>query len=793
LPGSGKTHLVQEWLRVQQVRAAWIACGAADNDPAIFSRRLIQALGAGVDGAPLMAVPFPTSPEAAIAALGAWLAAQPQPRPLVLDDWDRIQSAGAQEVLRCLLQSSPPTWPVYITSRMREVGLPLTRWAAAGHLRLITPADLAFTLEETRQVIQGCAPHYTEADVQTLHRYTGGWIAGLRLALLGADGRWRGPVDGPGDPQQWINALCAEIWPALPTAQRRFAEQTAILDPVTAELGQAVAGEEHSAPLLAALADHGILVAEEGHPGHFRFPDFWRDFLLPRVENRATLHRRAALWYAAVGAEDQAMEHALAAHPALAVELLHQYGRDKINRGELLPLRHWLAALPESVIQGDGELGLIYAWALVHGGELDQAERYLQHPAQPVWEINAIRARIAALRGDKPTMIAFSEQALPHLPAAAFALRADLLLNMGCAYLDQGEIAPAQSLLTQAWRWSRTAPQERAAVFAGYFLGKVRLAQGRLQQAQAQYDTALQAYGALPIAGVLHVGLAEICYEHNDLAAARQHLDQAIRMGEQAGEIKPLVYANIAFGALLSPHEALQRLEYAAQLTNWSLIYAWQAVWWVRAGNLRMATYWLEDTLGGPSPLSEGERLIQARVLLALGRWEEAAQVLDAAQARAVVQRRDGDLIRILLLQAQRHRAHGDQDRAVQCVAQAVAHGERQGYLRTFLDEGASIAQLCTHLMRQQPASLYLHRLVQHFPAPSVPPRPLPFGETLSQREGEVLQLVAEGASNEEIAAQLFLTTGTVKWHIHNIFGKLDAKNRTQAVKKAQSLGLLSA
>lgn len=328
-------------------------------------------------------------------------------------------------------------------------------------------------------------------------------------------------------------------------------------------------------------------------------------------------------------------------------------------------------------------------------------------------------------------------------------------------------------------------------MFAWYFLGKVSAAQGRLQQAQIQYQAGLKALNTLPVAGVLHVGLAELAYERNDLEGARQHVERAFRMGEQGGELKPLVYAQIAFGQLLAPQEAVQRLEHAASLTNWTLLYAWQALWWLRAGNISMASYWLEDTREHSVYLSESERLVQARILLALEQWKDATHLLDSLQQSAVEQQRHGDLIRILLLQAQRHKAQGNQQAALHAVAEALERGEQEGYVRAFLDEGESLSQLCVRLMQQQPGNHYLKRIVGHFTNMTAQPIHLPFGETLSQREVDVLHLLAEGASNEEIAEKLALTTGTVKWHIHNIFGKLETKNRTQAVNKARALGLV--
>src|SRR5581483_8131198 len=134
------------------------------------------------------------------------------------------------------------------------------------------------------------------------------------------------------------------------------------------------------------------------------------------------LHHRAALWYQAANDMDRAISHALHAESTFAADLIRHWGRSKIARGELLTLRHWIAHLPESLVQTDSKLCMLYAWALIHAGEIDQAERYLHHPTHSPYEVNAVRARIAAFRGNKEAVIHCSEQALQALPATEFAL-----------------------------------------------------------------------------------------------------------------------------------------------------------------------------------------------------------------------------------------------------------------------------------------------------------------------------------------------------------------------------------
>jgi LuxR family maltose regulon positive regulatory protein len=792
LAGSGKTQLLREWTQSQNVVAVWLTCSDTDNDPFCFWQHLIHAFAPTINGTPLTASPFPSNLEASAIALITWIEAQQHMIHLIIDDYHLIRSEDTQWILPYFLQRRPTNLRVVITSRFKDVPLPLKSWALAEQLTIVAPADLAFTLEEIRQAVYTSLNRYTEAEIQALYYYTNGWITGVKLALSQKSKKFTQETVSLRNPQQLANALCEEVFDALPLEYRTFLLQTSVLDVLTADVCREVTKNMQSQVLLETLADYGLLVSLDNDFRAFRSLDFWQDFLTKLPEQRGTLHHRAALWYRAANDLDRAISHALLSEEALAADLIRQCGRIKIARGELTLLRGWIASLPESRIRGDEELSMMYAWALVHAGELDQAERYLHHPMHLQSEVNAVRARIAAFRGNKEAIIHFSEKALQDMPETAFSLRAEMLLNVGCAYLEGGHITQAQRTLMEALQVSRTAQQTRAEVFAAYFLGKVSIAQGRLQRALMQYQEALGIHNGLPIAGVLHVGIAEIYYERNDLDGAKQHLESALHAGEQGGEIKPLVYANIALGPLLTPREAMQRLEYATSLTNWPLLYAWQALWWLRVGNSAMASYWLEDTRAHWAQLSEFEHVVQVRILLALEQWEDAAKLLDSLQANALEHQQYGNLIHILLLQAQRQKAQGKWNEALQCVAQAVERGEREGYVRTFLDEGESIFQLCLQLASQLPENRYLQQLVRHFMKIAPQPVLLPFGETLSQREVEVLYLIAEGASNEDIADKLFLTTGTVKWHIHNILGKLDAKNRTQAVKKAKGLGLLT-
>ena len=157
-------------------------------------------------------------------------------------------------------------------------------------------------------------------------------------------------------------------------------------------------------------------------------------------------------------------------------------------------------------------------------------------------------------------------------------------------------------------------------------------------------------------------------------------------------------------------------------------------------------------------------------------------------------------MLEILVLQALAHEAQGNIPPALVSLERALVLAEPEGYLRIFVDEGPPMVRLLYEALSRGIAPDYVQRLLAAFPGadlgeaapPSTQAPKSELVEPLSEREIEVLQLIAEGLTNQEIAARLYLSLHTVKVHARNIYGKLGVKNRTQAVARGRTLGILS-
>ncbi|HKD74269.1 MAG TPA: hypothetical protein VKB76_02190, partial [Ktedonobacterales bacterium] len=388
--------------------------------------------------------------------------------------------------------------------------------------------DLALTLEETCQVLDAADTSLSGETVQSIHQATGGWIVAVRLALMSSSVGSSVPAPVVADSPRLAHDLCAEIFSTLSDDARAFLSQIVVLDPITANACAAVTEFPHSVNLLAALVDQGIVVPTGQHAGDFHLSEIWQTFLRATHPADREVHRRAARWYQAAHDPDRAISHAMRTDPEMAADLTRRYGWEALARGEAHRVRTWIVGMSEQVVCADAALSLLAAWALVQCGEVDRAERYLAHPQQPPGAIAALRARIAAFRGERETMIQWSERAISQVDETPAALRAEMVLNLGCAYLDTGQVERAQHRFSAVLRASRATQQDRVAVFATYLTGKAQMALGRLQLASRHYRRGIQAYGDLAIAGVLHAGLAELCYERNDVEKAHEHGERAL-------------------------------------------------------------------------------------------------------------------------------------------------------------------------------------------------------------------------------------------------------------------------
>ncbi|MEJ2733151.1 MAG: LuxR C-terminal-related transcriptional regulator [Anaerolineae bacterium] len=406
-----------------------------------------------------------------------------------------------------------------------------------------------------------------------------------------------------------------------------------------------------------------------------------------------------------------------------------------------------------------------------------------------------------------------SQRALALLPAENLVVRAIVTQNLGVAYHWSGDPAAAIRALTEAVALSRAAGQSFQTLTAMAILGRAYEMQAALRQAMEIYQEALElGTGAdrrpAPFACMAYVGMAGILCEWNDLDAAKQSALEGIRLSELGGFVAYQVFGHTLLARVCEAQgdrgSALEQIEQAERLdqrSDYALVTALatelRVRLWLAQGDRLASARWAQERPLQPAEeldaASEIEQTAVARTLIAQDRTEEAlsllASLLEAAQAAG----RTAHVIKIRALQALAFQAQGNDVRALSALEQALSLAAPEGYVRTFVDEGEAMARLLRRALTEGITVDYAARLLAAFgeSPQSASPAAQALVEPLTEREMEVLRLIAAGLSNREIGDELVVAVSTVKSHINHIYGKLDVKNRTQAVARARTLGLL--
>ena len=432
---------------------------------------------------------------------------------------------------------------------------------------------------------------------------------------------------------------------------------------------------------------------------------------------------------------------------------------------------------------------------ILQGAEPDDNYRGL------IGQIAAATATLALTRYDVDTMITQSHRALEYLHPGNLFTRATANWTLGYAYLLRGERVAARLALTESIYLSQAAGAVFSLILATIGLGNIQEVDNELHQAVETYRRVLQWVGDKPqqIIGEAHLGLARIFYEWNDLDAAQQHGEQSLKLARQYERVIDrflisevfLARLKLAQGDVDGAASILAQASLSAREQNFvhriPEIAAVQVVAFLRQGKLAEAAH-LAQTHNLPTS--------QARVHLAQEKPSEALVVLDLWSQHIESMGWKDEQLKVLLLQAIGYQALGQKDKALQLLGNALALAEPGGFIRIFVDEGTPMAQLLNKI-RGDDARMqeYIHKLLAAFNKwQETHPSSIIYQslvEPLSQRELEVLQLIAQGLSNHEIGDRLFLALDTVKGHNRRIYDKLQVQRRTEAVARARELGLL--
>jgi LuxR family transcriptional regulator, maltose regulon positive regulatory protein len=835
--GAGKTMALAGWAAAEPGPVAWVTVDEYDRRPGLFWSYVVAALRRSGVAMPsgLSATPRERAGDEGFSLqLAAVLAAQDPPVTLVLDDLHLLAEPGMLKGLDFVLRNVGPGLRLVVASRIDPL-LSLHRWRLAGQLTEVRSGDLAFSTAEASLLLARHGIALPPDLVERLTRRTEGWAAGLRLAALSMNAR--------PDPGQFVQELAmenssltdylmTEVLNTQPPQVRDMLLCTSILEQVSAEAAAELAGDEQAAGILIALARSNAFIQPAGS-GWYRYHTLFAEVLRLKLQHEypdrvAALHRRAARWYARNGLLADAVRHAARAGdwPLAATLVIDDLavGQVLAPRGDQA-LAEEFASMPPGQAWTEPEPYLVRAAAELSAGQTESCAAAL----------DAADGLLERVRADHQAAVRLAA-ALIHLAAslrtgdlavaAAAATRAELLVSQvpagkldrhpgislrvmsGRAAVELWSGRPDEAVrVLQAGLAARAASVRDDEPADGYgLLALAEALRGRLRRAAELATGAIATVTGSPPPDhhpdpAALVALAWVHLERNELRQARHYLKRAdtalsVSPDQLVGAVAYLVAAG---GALAEGRAAV-----AAQVIT-------------RARSRSPVPAWLNRKLD----------LIQSRACAAVGDTPAAlaaagrAGAEDAAEAavtRAHAWAAAGDLdsarraltpalaagsgtssqvrMQALLIDARLCYAHGDQTRGHWSLSSALQLAEPEQLRLPLAMERSWIEPA----LRDEPELASAHRRLL---GPALPPEPPPtprgapdqatiqIVEPLSEREREVLRHVSALLNTAEVASKMYISANTVKTHLRNIYRKLAANHRSEAVRRARQLGLI--
>jgi len=650
-----------------------------------------------------------------------------------------------------------------------------------------------------------------------------------------------------------LDYLGEEVLQRQPETVQSFLVQTSILGRLSGPLCDAVTGQADGQAMLEKLERANLFtVPLDDERRWYRYHHLFADFLSRHLSQRETsrvsnLHRRACTWYEGNGLSVEAVGHALAAADFdTAARLIEQTAEATGMWGEVTTLLGWLDSLPYELVRARPKLCVYHAWALLSTVQPDGAARRLQEAEGALTDMSngssetqGILGQVAVLRAilarflvdipDIPRSVELSQEALERLPQDSLLWRGYAVLNLGTAHIMNGDAAAAAAAYREARSLGEKAGDIHMVLVATLGRANAEWSQGKLRQAhktiqQALHLAAERGAEKIPVVGHLHAQMGRLLCEWNDLDAATLHLNSSIELGREywSDEVLVNAYLNLAQvkqaqGDLDAALDFVDQVIQIAERLNLPQFVAndlapLQARLWMAQGNLEASALWAEGSglsaSDDPSLLRLSEYSTLARVLIAQGKLDNAMRLLERLLLMAEGAGWMADVVECLILQALTLQAQGAVSQAVGTLERALVIAEPEGYVRTFVEEGELVAALLSKVLQAQEqgsrlesrkiSRAYGRKLVAAFRelaaddvSPTLESPRLQLVVPLSERELEVLQLIAAGMSNRKIAEELIVSVGTVKAHAHNIYGKLDVESRAQAIARARDLNLL--
>lgn len=773
---------------------------------------------------------------------------------LFLDDYHLISNFEVHGLVRAILRLGPPRLRLVIASRS-EPPLGVAELQSRGGIVEVGTSELSFQPEEARAFAERHGlGDLGDPELKQLCLRTEGWAVGMQLFFLAAKAErdLRELLAGfTGRDRDIADYLADAVLYRQPPRVREFLFATAGLDRVCAELSAEVVPGFNGQAMLEKVEAAGLfLIPLDRERRWFRYHHLFAEFLRARLERDqpgrlATLRSRASRWFSAKGLEEEGVKYAIEAEDFdFAAERIAAYAYDLVQRrGDHHTLLRWIDALPESCVDQWPAIRIGHAWSLTFTRDHEGAEAELAR----IDRLARGSSRAGSITSDEATqradMIRCVLMALSHRYREARDMSSTWLerwpeappfnkgtvgnaLGYACNSTFEFDLGLREMARAQTEFERCSSPY--GVAWAMGIQGMLLTSTGDLVSARRVLEKAI-AYSHETLglrshcASISSLLLSEVLYDQDELAGARHHVEQGMQAVREIGSAE-FVIAGYTVASKLLLHDgdlgsarslfeegrrlgmlyAMPRVSLALALEEFSTLLRMHQV--QKAESFAEQHGLMEQAAEIDPTDTELHQRARVRFLIGQGEGKAALALLNPLIAGWRSKRRNRFLMTGLLLKAGALGQWGAENEALRHLDQALRLGAEHRSIRRVADEGHLIIPLFARYLEMRasvPVSTadpvgaeYLGALAKALGLSRTEPgeqreeQDTPI-ERLSPKEVELLALVERGLSNQQIASTLFISEKTVKWHLHNVFGKLGVRNRTSAVSVARRLEML--
>lgn len=835
--GYGKTALLSSWLitRVKKQKVTWFAADEEDNDEELFFRYFMMSFyrnawvpeemkqkantifGNAIPFSKLQLIHFVND----IARLGVQFT-------MVLDDLGVISNQSIIHQLEYLIHHLPSNVQLILSGR-KSLDMSLAKYKVSGEVLELTAAELSFNREETISFFRNAVHcNLSWEEYEEISNSLEGWAAGMQLMALTADKAGKRSVPLYAGNHLIYTYLMEEVIGGLDDKLKGFLIETAAFNRFCPRLCNFVFETNEAGEIIHSLENLNVFLScIDQKEGWFRYHRLFRDFLQTLIpeeeaEHRLSLYRKTSEWHEAENNWQEAIHYAIKGQDfGKAVSLMEALSMEIGCRGNSRLLHQWNQCLPKELVDHNLRLLLNSAWAYSSEGNmvslfacLKDIRRFETIPLHLQAEITALySSNIAGPDAALDTILLECRRALKLLTPKEFLMQL-LYFNIGSILLLKGDVKESLFYYEQCYQNSRQAGNAYLSVVSKKAMITFRIRNGQLQTAEQEIFIFLKELAdiggeALPAAGLLYAQLAEIYYLRNELADA---LDMAVK-GSRYGELgKDMWTSGENYLILEKIYWAMNdRKQYEGMQTK--------ALMCVEGRKFFDLSFKLEcnhiQALISEGKLTSASRrissleaitdtslclvypeftFVKAGFYIKKGKFKKAEERLLALKKAAAFNEQKGLLCEIQVLLSTIYEKMGAATQALDELEAAVSLAGEQGNYQFFLNEGELMAGMLKRLVTRRNTkinqTIFVEGLLCSFETQAAG-NELP-AEILSSREIEILNMVAQGVGNEEIADKLFVSKNTVKTHLLNIYSKLNVHSRTKAVSKAEALKIIS-